>query len=113
MKICRALAVFSFLVVAFPLESQQPLVGLIQGTIENQQGDPIPSASLMATNLDSIERETHSTVTDSRGIYQFVDVEPGRYSIVVTMKDYRDYKVPLVAVHDSETVKMTVIRMSR
>ena len=51
MKTCLILVAFSLLCLAFPVDSQQPIVGLIQGTVKNQQGAPVPNASVTATNL--------------------------------------------------------------
>jgi uncharacterized GH25 family protein len=106
--------VFSFLVSSMPAKCQQPLVGLIQGKIVDQKQAPIPYATLTATNIDSVEQESHrkTTSADEKGFYQFVDVPEGRYSIVVKRKGYRDYKIPEVTVRASETVNMPDIVMS-
>jgi hypothetical protein len=105
---------FSVLFYPFPARSQQPLVGSIQGVIKDQHQAPIPYAALTATNVDSVEPASTRLATgaDQKGIYQFVDVPPGRYSIVVKMSGYRDYTVRLVTVRPGETVKMPVIKMS-
>jgi uncharacterized GH25 family protein len=106
--------VFSLLVVSIPTKSQQPLVGVIQGVIFDQKHEPVPYAELTATNIDSVEAESHRKTTgaDERGFYQFVDVPEGRYSIVVKKKGYRDYKISLVTVRPGETVNMPEINMS-
>lgn len=108
------LTAFSLLAYALPIQSQQPLVGMIQGTIRDQHGAPIPFAALTSTNVDSVEPGSHlqTTGADKQGIYQFVDVPPGRYSIVVKKNGYQDYKVSLVTVHPGETVRMPDIKMS-
>jgi hypothetical protein len=108
------LITFSLLGGAFPAKSQQPLVGCIQGAITNRHGAPIPYADLTAANIDAVEPESHlrSASTDQQGIYQFVDVPEGRYSIVVKKSGYRDYTVPLVTVYPGEKVKMPEIKMS-
>jgi hypothetical protein len=99
---------------AFPGEGQQPLVGSIQGTIRDKHDAPVPYAALTATNIDSVEPESsrRTTGADKKGVYQFVEVPPGRYSIVVTQNGYRDYTVPLVTVRPGETVNMPDIKMS-
>jgi hypothetical protein len=106
--------VFWLLFFSFPADAQQPLVGLIQGTTIDQQQTPIPYAVLRATNIDSVEPESHrrTTVTDKKGFYQFVDVPEGRYSIDVEKEGYQDYKIPLVTVRAGETVNMPEIKMS-
>ncbi len=107
-------AVFSMLVCSILLKSQQPLVGLIQGTIVDQKHAAVPYALLTATNVDSVEPDSHTRTTnaDERGLYQFVDVPEGRYSIVVQKKGYRDYTIAMVSVRGGETVNMPEIEMS-
>ncbi len=108
------LLAFSLLGCTFPVNSQQqPLVGCIQGVIKNQHEVPIPYAGLTATNIDSVEPASHRRTTgaDKKGIFQFVEVPPGHYSIVVKKSGYRDYTVPVVTVRPGETVKMPEIKM--
>src|SRR5215469_13356003 len=82
---CLLLAVFSLLVSSIPVCSQQPLVGLIQGKIVDQNQAPIPYALLTATDIDHIGSESprRTTGADAHGFYQFVNVPKGRYSILV------------------------------
>jgi len=112
LKTCLILVAFALLCLAFPVGSQQPLVGLIQGTVKNQQGAPVPNASVTATNLDTIEREWQASGTNSGGTFQIVDVPPGHYSIAVTNKDYQDNLLPFVTLHDGQTVNIN-IKMKR
>ena len=107
-KTCLVLVALSLLCLAFPVDSQQPLVGLIQGTVKNQLGAPVPNASVTATDLDAIDPEPLATGTNSRGFFQIVEVPPGHYSIVVTNKDYQDYRLPFVTVRDGQTVNLTI-----
>ena len=110
----QVVAVLFLLVLAMPAASQQPLVGIIQGTIIDQKNRPLPYAALRATNIDSVEPESHHRTTGAgaKGFYQFVDVPEGRYAITVKKKGYRDYKIPEVTVRAGETVKMPEIKMS-
>jgi hypothetical protein len=80
----------------------------------DQKRAPIPYAGLTATNIDSVEPESHRRTTgaDEEGFYQFVDVPEGRYSIVVKKTGYLDYKISVVTVRGSETVNMPDIKMS-
>jgi Carboxypeptidase regulatory-like domain len=109
----HALLIACSLVGSFPGMSQQPLVGSIQGRITDQHGTPIPYATLTLTNIDSVESESsrQTTGADQRGFYQFVDVPPGRFSILLRNSGYRDYTVPLVTVYPGETVTMPEIKM--
>lgn len=103
------------LLPGFNADSQQPLVGSIQGIVRDQHGAPLAGAAVTATNIDAVEPENHrhNGVTDQHGIFQLVDLAPGRYSIVVQARGYRDYTISEVDVHDGEAVKLPDIRMSR
>lgn len=111
---CIVLVTLFVTCLAPPLESQQPLVGVIQGTIRDQGGNPIPDVRLSTTNIDSVERESHRRfgASDEHGFYQFVEVPPGHYSLVAKKKGYRDYTVSLVTVYPGQTVQMMDIKMS-
>ncbi len=108
------LLVAVFFLLAFPAVPQQPLVGSIQGTIKDQRGLPLPDATLTATNVDAVEPDSHrhASSTDKNGIFQFVDLSPGHFSIVAHKRGYRDYKVPVVTVRPGEAVKLPDIKMS-
>ncbi len=114
MKKCLLPLVLSLLVSSDCVKSQQPLVGSIQGKIIDQKQAAIPYAALTATNIDSVEPESHRRTTgaDEKGFYQFVDVPEGRYSIVVKKTGYRDYKISTVTVRAGETVNIPDIKMS-
>lgn len=112
MKLYLLSALFSLLAV--PAIPQQPLVGSIQGTIKDQRGVPLANATLTAANIDAVEPENHrhTTATDEHGIFQFVDLAPGHYSIAAHRSGFRDYTIPSVSVRPGEAVRMPDIRMS-
>jgi hypothetical protein len=59
------------LVSSIFVKGQQPLVGLIQGTVVDQKQARIPYATLTATNIDSVEPESHrrTTSADENGFF--------------------------------------------
>ena len=106
--ITAAVSLFVFLL---PIAGQQPLVGVIQGTVTDRHNAPVAYANLTAANIDTVEPQRMMTSADENGFYQFVEVPEGRYSIVVRKKGYRDYRVPVVTVRGGETLPVPV-RMS-
>lgn len=108
------MALLWLLVQPIAVIGQQPLVGLIEGTVFDQKQMGLPDAVLTATNIDSVEAGTHrrSTASDEKGFFQFVDVPMGRYAIVVSRTGYRNYQIPEVTVRGGETVKLPTIKMS-
>lgn len=109
-----SLLLMLFLLLTFAAHPQQPLVGSIQGSITDQRGVSLPGATVTATNIDAVEPENHrhTAVTDKNGIFQFVDLPPGRFSIKFQKRGYRDNTVPEVTVRPGEAVKMPDIKMS-
>jgi hypothetical protein len=82
---------------------------MIEGIVRNQAAAPLAEVSMMATNLDS--NSIHTSVSDSAGVYQFVDLPPGRYSIVAQKRGYTDLTVNLVNVAPGQKVKMADLTM--
>jgi Carboxypeptidase regulatory-like domain len=100
--------------LAFHANPQQPLVGSIQGTVKDQRGVPLADAVVTATNIDAVEPETyrHTASTDKDGTFQFIDLSPGRFSIMVQKRGYRDYTIDLVNLRPGEAVKIPEIKIS-
>jgi hypothetical protein len=114
MKAYLSFTVFLVLGVPFSVKSQQPLVASIDGTIKNQQGQPIPYASLSLTNIDSVEAQStrQEAGSDQQGRYEFVEVPEGRYALTVKKNGYQDYTIPLLSVYPGQRVRMPVIKLS-
>jgi hypothetical protein len=100
----------ALLCCSFSIEAQQPLVGTIKGVVRDQTKALIAGVALTATNLDS--SFTRTTVSGTDGDYQFVNVPPGRYSIMAQKSAYLDFTVALVRVASGETVDMADITMA-
>lgn len=108
-----AAIVFTLLVVAIPTRSQQPLVGLIEGKVADQNQTPVAHAVIVASNIDTVnpKADRRTASADSKGVYQFVAVPEGRYSIVISRQGYRDYRISEVTVRGGETIKIPDITM--
>jgi hypothetical protein len=94
----------------FGIGAQQPLAGTMKGIVRNQTGTPVARVALTAKNLDSGSPRT--TVSDSAGAFQFVDLPPGRYSVTAQKDGYREFTVALVTVASGETVDLPEINLS-
>jgi hypothetical protein len=95
---------------AFSIRAQQPLVGTIKGIVRDQAKSPIAGAGLTATNLDS--GSTRTTASDAAGAYQFVNLPPGRFSIMAQRNGYVNFTVALVTVASGQTVVMAAITLA-
>jgi hypothetical protein len=101
---------FALLCCASSIEAQQPLVGSITGTTRDGAKTPIARVALTAVNLDS--GTNRFGASDNNGIWQFVDLPPGRYSIAAQKKGYLDSKVDLVSVAPGQKVEKIDITMA-
>lgn len=95
---------------AFSIRAQQPLVGAIKGIVRDQAKSPVAGAGLTATNLDS--GSTRTTASDAAGAYQFVNLPPGRFSIMAQKNGYLNFTVALVTVASGQTVVMAAITLA-
>ena len=79
------------LATAFLHAQNVVLTGGISGRVTDASGAVIPGTVLVARNLDNGVEQT--TVSTRAGIYQFPVLKPGTYSVVASLKDFRDERV--------------------
>jgi hypothetical protein len=90
-----ALAVL--LVCAFsPAADGQVLYGSIVGTVRDGTGAAVPGATVTITHDES--RASRNTVSDGEGAYRFPTLQPGTYTVVVTLTGFRTFTRNEVAV---------------
>lgn len=86
-KSCLALAVLIPLFVALPLGAQSAAIRM-EGTVWNLSDEPLPGAILSA-----VEENTglqYESVSDEDGYYRFLALPPGRYTVTVKAKGFKD-----------------------
>ena len=81
-------AVLAVLVlVPFPSSAQtQITTGVIQGTVEDSTGAVVPGATVEAKNIDT--NFSRQLTTDSTGRFVFLALQPGRYTVTVTLAGF-------------------------
>ncbi len=98
--------VFGLLVVFVLLSPAEMLAqltrGFISGTVTDQSNAVIPGASIVivnkATNIQ------HETLTNEAGLYRFVAVEPGTYSVQFSMSGFETRKADDIIVRAAQEV---------
>jgi hypothetical protein len=73
-----AIAAFMFASVAM---AQTSTTGTIEGVVADQNGAVVPNASVSLSGPNLIRAQT--TNTNSDGVYRFLQVPPGRYTVSV------------------------------
>jgi Ca-activated chloride channel family protein len=67
--------------------------GRIEGIISNGARTPLPAVQVQL--IDDAKQLRHSTQTDARGRFVFVEVQPGRYDLVATLAGFTAVNLPI------------------
>lgn len=88
-RFCVALAVLVTVNACFPV-SAQVLYGSLIGNVTDPNGAVVPGAEAVATNQNTGVAKT--TKTDSEGGYQFIDLQPGTYTLKVSFSGFKTFE---------------------
>ncbi len=106
--VLRAMVMPFALVAALALTrsaSAQTTTGVISGTVVDPQGAVVPGATVTVTN--EATNDTRTATTDSeRGSFQVTGLNPGTYSVSVTLQGFRKFERKGVVVSSSERVSI-------
>src|SRR5579864_1623764 len=84
----RTISVILFsLLLTFRPATAQVLYGSIVGTVQDSSGSAVPGATVTITNTST--GQSHETTTSNDGLYSFVDILAGPYTVTVTAKGFR------------------------
>ena len=105
------MAVFRFAVFLFILISLSPVVHAqyhagIQGVVQDPSGAAIPAATLTLTNKDTGHLQT--TTSDASGVYNFLSLPPGNYSIDVAATGFNKKTLANVIVAAEQTQALNI-----
>jgi hypothetical protein len=90
------------LFISMPAANAQSTTdGAIGGTVTDQSGAVVPSASISVTNLGTAR--TSSGTTDASGWYQIIHLQPGLYSLEISAKGFAAFKASRVTVEVGRT----------
>lgn len=84
----------------------QTTYGSIMGAVTDPSGAVVPQAEVTVTNLST--SETRSMVTAGNGLYQFVNLLPGRYRLDVQKPGFKRTTRQPIVVEVQNTVKINV-----
>ena len=101
-----ALAVsFAILLGATPLGAQSTF-GSIVGTVKDSSEAAVPAVVITVLELD--KNTTQTVVSNDEGLYELLDLKPGRYAITATKAGFSTFAVPEVVLPGRETVRADI-----
>ncbi|HEY8560123.1 MAG TPA: carboxypeptidase-like regulatory domain-containing protein [Pyrinomonadaceae bacterium] len=91
------------MIPAPPAVDAQVLYGSLAGSISDPTDAAVPGAKIEVTNLSTGDVKT--ATTDERGGYQFSDLQPGVYKVLVTMASFKSAVNERVTIVANNTVR--------
>ena len=89
---------------ALPVQAQE-IRGNINGIVQDK-GGVIPGAAVRVRNTDT--NQTQSLVTNSRGYFEAVLLNPGSYEVRVELQGYKTYSQSGISLSVGQTLNLTV-----
>ncbi|MBV8572750.1 MAG: carboxypeptidase regulatory-like domain-containing protein, partial [Acidobacteriaceae bacterium] len=80
-RLCILASVLLFFALTIPSINAQTTYGSIIGTVTDPSGATVSGTQVTLTDLGTTEKRTETT--NSAGLYQFVNLTPGQYSVSV------------------------------
>ncbi|MBV9265559.1 MAG: carboxypeptidase regulatory-like domain-containing protein, partial [Acidobacteriaceae bacterium] len=84
--------------------SAQTTYGSVSGIVTDTSGAIVGGAEVTLTNLGTTEKRTQTTGAD--GLYSFVNLIPGRYSVQVEKPGFKRYSRPDIVVEVNQSAKI-------
>src|SRR3954468_12732202 len=86
--------------------AQVRITGAITGTVSDNSGAVVPGATVQL--VDEGTRQTKDTVTNGQGVFQFPDLNSGRYAVTVTLQGFQTAKFDKIVVEASRSTDLRV-----
>jgi len=101
-----ALIITATLAVALPAAAQTRTIGVITGTVVDDQGGVVPGVTVKLKDEHAgTERET---ITNDQGLFSFLDLLAGRYEVTVALQGFQTAIFRGVAVESARTTDLRV-----
>jgi hypothetical protein len=84
--------------------AQTATTGEIAGTVHDATGALVPNAAI---RIESQTGATHTAVTDSAGHYQFLNLDPGRYTLTLQVSGFATFKADDVVVEVTQATSVS------
>src|SRR5215831_13912852 len=93
--------------LAIPLIAKtQSTFGSIVGVAQDTNSAAVPEAKITIKNLD--ENTTRTTLSDSQGNFQFLNLKPGRYEVTATKEGFANFKIAEASLEARQALRIEV-----
>ena len=97
-------AICTVLVAALPTFAQGSR-GTINGEVTDQQGALVAGAAVKLIKSDT-KQEIRSTTTNDSGLYQFLEIDPGTYEVVITATGFNETRLKDAALEPNRVLRL-------
>ena len=101
-----AIEFFSFLFVFLPPANSQQTLGGITGTVTDTTGGALTESQI--TLVADATKLTRTQKTNSAGLYEFVNLPIGTYTLTISHDGFETQKIPLITVQADRTATVNV-----
>lgn len=101
----RLIAVICCALYVVTLTFAQGTRGTIRGTVTDPNGAVITGATVRLIDIAK-EQEVRNVQTNDEGVYQFVEVEPAVYNIVITASGFSDSRLTEIKVEPNRNLQI-------
>lgn len=79
--------------------------GTISGEVQDQQGAVIAGATVRLIRFNT-QQEIRTTTTNASGVYQFLEIEPGTYEVVITAPGFNETRLKDAALEANRVLRL-------
>lgn len=79
--------------------------GTISGEVTDQQGAVVSGASVKLIKSDT-KQEVRATTTNDSGVYQFLEIEPGTYEVVISATGFNETRLKDAALEPNRALRL-------
>jgi hypothetical protein len=84
----------------------QSTFGSVVGAVHDKTEAVVPGASVKLQSLD--DNSTRTAISDQNGVFEFVNLKPGRYALFVAAQGFEDFKVPSAELTARQALRVDV-----
>src|SRR5262245_59133929 len=86
----RVFEILSLWIVFLALASAQTQTATLRGKVTDNTGAVIPAEQVTLTNTE--QNRSWGAVSNNEGVYEFVQIPPGKYSLAVEARGFKKYQ---------------------